>query len=209
MSNEITQSHSGAMVPADTGNQSHVATLSPSQAGRRDLQNSQANISQSVALSAEDQPIAAEFVKAMGNTPREYIDRALRWYAALPAKLDAATERSDEQDLNETRNAMRSEWGHSYIPNLRAIKQLFASLPPGVQQALETAELADGTLLLNTPTGLRWLFDLARRPVSYGSQPHVAADEIAQIENIMRTDRRRYNNDERMQARYRDLVGGR
>jgi len=67
----------------------------------------------------------------------------------------------------------------------------------------------------SSPAALKLLLGLAlmENPagalVPAGAGPSGISDEIAQIEKFMNTNRAAYNKDERMQARYRDLIDAR
>lgn len=165
-----------------------------------------ADLPRDIALGADDREIAASFASAMQGAPREFIHKALRWYQQHATKTDTARTTTDAQDKRQAQAALRAEWGNLYVQNLRAVKQIFANLPIGVQQALESAELDDGTLLLNSEVGLRWLFDLARVPLSAGGS---VAAEMAEIQSLMGKPGSRYwrgPDAERLQARYRQLL---
>jgi hypothetical protein len=112
--------------------------------------------------------------------------------------------RQDEQHRKEIRAQFTKEWGANYGANVRRIRAFVDSLPISVQDVLWDARTADNALALNDPSVLRWLLRLSQPAGSYA--PAGGVDEIKQIEHIMRTDRRRYNRDEEMQQRYRDLI---
>jgi hypothetical protein len=81
-----------------------------------------------------------------------------------------------------------------------------------VQQALENAELDDGTLALNSPAVVVWLAEQGAPAAASRPRRAPAGDvesQIAEIEHVIRTDRRRYNRDENLQARYRTLLSRR
>ncbi|MCC7079468.1 MAG: hypothetical protein IT530_02255 [Burkholderiales bacterium] len=160
----------------------------------------------------EDQPYLAEFGNAMaaaGATQAD-IDALLTAYGKIQqdlARVGAANardaERLDLEDRDRAADAMRAEWGEEYRANIRLINRYLDGLPETEREAIESARLDDGTLALNDPAKLRELAHLAR---GGGKSAKPPAEERAEIERIMREDRTRYNRDERLQARYRDLL---
>ena len=82
---------------------------------------------------------------------------------------------------------------------------------PVASMALSDGE---GRAIMNIPEVLQGLAEVARKlnPVaqlapSTGRTPsETLDDEIAGIEKVMREDRKAYNKDEKMQARYRELL---
>lgn len=165
-------------------------------------------IPRDVALSAADRRIADSFATAMAGAPQQFIDQALRWYASHAAETDTDREHVDLSDKRQAIAAMRAEWGSMYGQNMRALHTYFDALPHGVQQALENAELDDGCLLLNSPVGIRWLFDLARAPML--SAPAMSpADELQRYQQMMADQRSEYwrgSTAARHQARYAYLL---
>jgi hypothetical protein len=85
-----------------------------------------------------------------------------------------------------------------------------------VNDGLLSARGPDGVPTLNNPDVMRWLVSMARElnpaatvvPGS-GNATASVADEIANIEKTMRENRRAYMADEKMQARYRQLLDAR
>ena len=79
------------------------------------------------------------------------------------------------------------------------------------------ARAPDGTLLGNNSNVLRWLADLSREampgaglvPAGTSNPAAAIGGEIDQIERVMRDDPQKYWRDEKMQSRYRDLLGAR
>ena len=159
MTNEITVS--GNASPASVSAPGNVANLGNQPDALAGLP---ADLNR--AFDGADRRVATSFAKAMSGVPPEVIQKALRWYLEHDAEKSEAQDAQDRQDKQEGITAMRREWGQMYVHNMRALRAFFNTLPYGVQQALETAELEDGTLLLNSPVGIGWLFDLARRPTT-------------------------------------------
>lgn len=143
-----------------------------------------------------------------------------RSQAATDARqLDAM----DTRDRNAARVAMQSEWGPQYRENIGLLNRWLDSLPDETRENIEREADENGRLALNNPQRLREFLHLAREKMgpqqstqrTTQSSERTAAKpgdkaaidaEIASIENLMRTNRRAYNRDERIQARYRELL---
>ncbi|MNJ63104.1 hypothetical protein D3C77_589780 [compost metagenome] len=95
-------------------------------------------------------------------------------------------------------------WGSSFNANLRMVDNYYQSLPLREQQALDV--LTDGYIsALNTKEVVLGLY---KQAVGSSSLPTGGAlsTELAEHERIMKFDRKRWNKDERLQARYRELI---
>lgn len=95
-------------------------------------------------------------------------------------------------------------WGQSYQVNIKMVDAYFQSLPLNEQRALDV--YTTGWIkALNTKEIILGLY---KQAIGSGSLPTggAVATEIAQHEHVMRTDRKRWMSDERLQARYRELI---
>jgi len=146
------------------------------------------------------------FADHMGDVPVEFLERAAQWYSKLVADQREGFAYLDAADRNHMQRQMGAEWRNEYQTNVNLICGALDSLPIGVQEAIESARLDDGKMLLNTRVGLMWLLSMARRPrvdVPAGS------DEKTAIEELMRDTSSRYykgTDSAGLQARYRDLI---
>jgi hypothetical protein len=93
------------------------------------------------------------------------------------------------------------------------MKGFIQTIPEEARDLFMNARGNDGNALLNNPAFARWLIATARTinptaTVVPGAGANIAGaidDEIASIEKVMKTDRKAYNSDEKMQKRLRDL----
>jgi len=119
---------------------------------------------------------------------------------------------------------MKEEHGGAFDRYLNGVGALFANAaggadpdnPDGVMARVLAGRTADGKKIGDDPDVMRFLIGLAQelRPVETvieaGSPSGQSIDaEIAEIKEKMRTDRRAYNKDEKLQARYRELIAAR
>lgn len=147
----------------------------------------------------------------LNHTP-DQVNANLNWYFAMARQQEEGIADANLAARNECEAALREEWGAEYRATLNGIASMLDGAPEGVKQSLLAAKGIDGTNLLNQPGVMRWLAELSRElnPVATvvgtgGAQLMGVADEIAQIEGVMREDRAKYNRDERMQERLRRL----
>ena len=166
-----------------------------------------------------DKPVIDAFLASAHslNMPESQVKGTLRWYHGLQEQAAEKREQADTEFLQKAEDALRTEWGNEYRRNINLVKGLVETIPENVREAFVGARLASGEAMINHPDVARWLVSTARtvNPVSTvvpGAGGNVAAaieDEIGQIETTMRTDRKKYNSDDKMQARLRELYNAR
>ncbi len=172
-----------------------------------------------LVLGDADKPIVDDFLKAAHsvNAAPEQVNALLHWYYDTQEKNLAAREEQDNQFLSASEDALRAEWGGEYRTNINAIKGLISTLPESVRDLFSNARLGDGNALINNPDMARWLVHTSRTlnpaatvvPNAGANVAGAIDDEIAGIEKLMRTDRKAYNADQKMQQRLRELYGAR
>ena len=113
-------------------------------------------------------------------------------------------EARDLKDRDGVRETMRGLWGDQYGAERRSINYYLNSLPKEARDSIVNETLPDGRLALNSPERLQELAGKALGPMP--QTPGALASEIASIEDRMRTDRRAYLKDERVQRRYLALL---
>lgn len=166
-----------------------------------------------------DKPIIDGFLQAAhaSNATPDQVNGILHWYYDQQEKAVVAQEEKDAAYLTQSEDALRAEWGGEYRTNVNMIRGLVDTMPAGVKELFVSSRLGDGTALLNHPDMARWLVQTARTvnpmaTVVPGAGANMASaidDEITSIEKTMRTDRKAYNSDLKMQARLRELYDAR
>jgi hypothetical protein len=134
-------------------------------------------------------------------------------------KVEAQGRAARDVELEETgEEALRAEWGGEYKRNITFIHNLLdGAATPAFKEKLLGGRLADGTPVGSDPETLRFLMGLAlvQNPTGtlvpgFNNNPAQGVDEeLAKIDKVMREDRRTYDKDEKMQARYRELLDAR
>jgi hypothetical protein len=127
--------------------------------------------------------------------------------AAAQAEAVAANKQANDDILRE-------EWGPDYRRNVNITDAYLTTLPAEVSAAIVGGMDDKGMPLGANASFIKWLAGeaLDKNPLSTvvpgagANQASAIADEMAAIETRMRTDRSGYNKDEKMQARYRELI---
>lgn len=154
--------------------------------------------------------------KVGGNS--QTASQVVNLYYQEVERAEAARHESDRAAAQAASDALHQEWGAEFRPNMNMIENLLNSAPGGIGDSIKYGRLSDGTPIMSNPDAIRWLNGLAREinpvttllPNSHGGSLADSIDsEIANIEKTMRTDRKAYNADEKMQARLRDLYSAR
>lgn len=139
------------------------------------------------------------------------------------ASIDAYTKISEDarndrlaQDSTAKEKAedeLRAEWGNEFRTNINLITNFLDAAPQGLRDKLLHGRLSDGTPIGSSPEALRFLASLALKENPSGvvvpsgvATESAVEDEITKIEKTMRMNRAEYNRDEKMQARYRELL---
>ena len=148
-------------------------------------------LSQNPAEGSGDMPRTATF----SSDPTDDLSDA-QWALVVKANDDAKT---------RTYTYLQDLWGDSFQSNLRMVDAYFTSLPMREQQALD--QFTTGWIrALNTKEIILGLYQQAIGIHSMPTSGGAVATEIAQCEHVMKVDRKRWLADERLQARYRELL---
>lgn len=177
-------------------------------------------------LGEADKPLVDGFAQAVhktGATPA-FVNAALNWYFAEQERQAADLDQADDDFRRASQQELKDEWGASFNRRANALGSLFQTAPGGhdvenvnsLFSRLMGGRMADGSIIGNDPSMLKWLDSLrneinpAVSVVEDGDQSGMSIDtEIAAIEKRMRDDRRGYFKDETAQNRYRQLLEAR
>jgi hypothetical protein len=170
-----------------------------------------------LVIGEDDKPFVDNFLKAAhaANYTPTQVKEALRFHYANQEAQAEAREQADADVARKVIDELRLEWGGDYRTNMNGISTLLKLAPAGVEEKLKNSRTADGTPVMSDPDTLRFLVGLFRQinPVSSvvpagdeAAMNKSIDDELSQIKDVMRTNRAKYNKDEKMQARYRELI---
>ncbi len=176
-------------------------------------------------LSPLDRPHAAGFLNAAfkAGIPASDVDALIGAYQAFlrnqqkqardrqatavanaqaSARLDSRTakeiEQQDARDKQRCEVAARSAWGHEFGLNVALINDYLDKLPKPEREFFETAEMQDGSLALND-------FDVLQKLLSLASDSGLTR---AELEEMLRTNRRKYLSDPIYAAHLRSFLAG-
>ena len=168
-----------------------------------------------------DKPIVDEYLKeahALNQTP-EQVKSTLSWYFKMQEKQVAEMRAADEDARVKAVATMKEEWGPEFALNKNLVDGLLASAPESIKDQILGARAPDGVPLGFKPDALRWFANLARQtnptativPINGMSQIDTVESEIKKIDAIRnnKDTENQYWKDEKMQARYRELLDAR
>lgn len=148
------------------------------------------------------------------NLSQQHVNAMVDYFYSRAEEQAELVEQGDREAQDKAEDALRAEWGNDYRGNINRIDNLIATAPSEVSEMLLDARLSDGTKLRANPDAMKFLLDMAANmdPITTvtdakGSGKLTAVqDELDSIKEVMRTDRKKYDRDERMQQRYRELL---
>ena len=177
------------------------------------------SLPEGLKISDADKPIVDDYLALAhkSNMSAKEVKDNIQWYYAAQEKQREAIAKRDEEMKASVATELRAEMGVDYKKNLTAAYGLLESAPEGVLQAISESRAPDGSKLGNNPQVIRWLSSLALEvnptaTVTPGSGAGAIANinsEIAEIEQLMKTDRNGYFSNPAKQARYQELVTAR
>ena len=158
-----------------------------------------------------------EAAQSSNQTP-EQVKATVKAWNEISNVMGEQQAEADLKKQKDGEDALRAEWGGEFRRNINLAHSLLdGTANPQMKNAVLNARLPDGTLIGSSPEALKLLVSLALIqnptgvvvPGSEANQMQGIEDEIGKIEKTMRENRQAYNKDEKMQARYRDLLGAR
>lgn len=161
------------------------------------------------AIPPEGQPRESVFgivevSKALDLAPATR-DGARRWFAGEATYSDAELTAKDAAHRSEAEAELRALWKGDYYANLRTISSFLGTLPGGAGDAFHHARGQDGRAFGNDPDTLQRVLGAAKRRGNLDLSADVN-EQIKAIEMHMRTNRRAYDRDALLHARYRELL---
>jgi hypothetical protein len=147
------------------------------------------------------------------NMPADQVNNTVDWFYAKRDQDMELMEQGDKEAQQITEDALRSEWGGEYRAHMNRIEALVDMVPGEGKDLFLDARLPDGTKVRANPDVMKFLLNtaLAVNPATIVPPPggdvvSSIQDEIDQIKEVMRNDRKKYNRDEKMQDRYTQLL---
>lgn len=169
-----------------------------------------------VTIEETDKPLIDMVLKAAHgkNVPPDAVKDIVGVWPQIKKQAEDNLAASDQKFLTESEDTLRGEWGREYRGNINLVHGYLDSvMDQETRQLFLGSRMPDGRPLASSPAVLKGLLGLALKEnparvlVPAGeSQAKGVSDEIANIEKTMRENRTAYNKDEKMQARYRELL---
>ena len=173
------------------------------------------NLPDGLVIGEEDREIMGDFMGVLHhmNVDPKIGHAVINWYNNFAEEQQDILADMDSAQHQETEDALRQQWGGDYRANINLVGSLIDStFGADYKEVILNARDPDGRAIMNIPGVLEGLAELSRKvnPVAQlapvgGDPQQTLNDEISEIEGIMKTDRPRYDKDENMQARLRQL----
>jgi hypothetical protein len=175
------------------------------------------NLPEGLVIGEDDKEIFADFAGAMHemNVEPVVMHKVIDWYNGFAEDQQDAMAELDNGHHQETEDSLRTEWGSDYRANINLVGALIeGTFSEENASAILNARDGDGRAIMNNPGILQGLAQISRQlnpvnqlaPATGRTPDQTLDDEIADIEKLMRDDRDKYNKDEKVQARYRELL---
>lgn len=164
-------------------------------------------------LPDEYKPAVDGFLKAMHdqNAPPALVNQTLNWYIKQEQMAEVQRVEAEKAHRQEAIEKLRTELGPEYKATQGMI-QAWLGRQGEVGNALVNARGPDGRALFNNPDFVLWLNNYIRQTEPSATVIHDTEmagssidDEISKIQDVIRNDPQKYNNDPKMQERLQKL----
>lgn len=171
-------------------------------------------------LGDTDKPIVEHYAQfaLKHDLPQDAVNKNVEWYYSYLENLAEQQAEEDNTFHDKSVDTLKEEWGVAdYQRNINSIGALFSDASEDMTVKVLASRTPDGRLLGDDPEVLKWFAGVAKEakpgatlvPAASGGGIKGVEARIKEIETTMRTDRRSYNQDEAMQAEYRELLDAR
>lgn len=176
-----------------------------------------------LVIGDNDKPLVDVFLQAMHgeNATPAQVKAGVGAYLKIQQDVIQGRAEMDEDHKSEVEEALREEWGGEYKKNTAAITAMLGHADHSVADTILNARGPDGRAIVNNPAVVRFLASQARElgfvggttlPTG-GDRKETVDAEIKQIEATMfnadGSRNKAYWNDDKVQARYRELTDAR
>ena len=170
-----------------------------------------------------DKPVVDSFAAKMHEVgaTQEQMNTALNWYFANQEEAAAKLDEDDENFKAQSLTVLKEELGAAFNRKRNSISSVFVNAVGGTDLENENSvfsrimggRTSDGKVIGNDPDVAKWLMSVAQEvnPVASvvddgGHSGKGVDEELAEIAKFRKDNRRDYFKDEKMQARYRELL---
>lgn len=172
-----------------------------------------------LVIGESDKPFVDEFLQKAHeqNMHPKQVQESLAWYFDKQGQAVAEQETRDQDARIACVDELRNDFGPDYKREVKIAMDLLESAPEGVKDRFLAGRLADGTMIGNDPTVIRWLNTLSRELNPVGTVVPGSGTNAAQaIDTEMATLRKMMGDNKsdywkgpmaaKNQARYKELV---
>lgn len=167
-----------------------------------------------VVLGEADKPVIDNFKQFAleNNLSPDVLNKTLSWYYKNQDAVNQQREMVDASFHDEAKDSLIAEWGlKDYRANLSAMASIRDQMPEGLADRMLAGRTADGRLIGDDPQFLTWFASLSRElnpqatVVAFDSGKTLDS-ELDQIRKFRRENPDKYDQDQSMQARERELL---
>ena len=175
------------------------------------------DLPEGLVIGEADKEIFTDFAGEMHNmhVAPDVMHKVIGWYNKFAENQQDQMAELDAGHHQETEDTMRSDWGTDYRANVNLIgSYVEANFGKEAAESLLGARDPQGRAIMNIPGILEGFSNTARKmnpvgritPVTNQTAIETLNEEIKGIEDLMRTDRPKYNKDQKIQDRYVELL---
>lgn len=209
----------GAMVPtlADDATDDEVKEFRRTNNIPLEVEGYFNDLPEGLVIGERDKDLLTGYAEAMHeiNAPTSHIHKTIEWYNGLEEQMQEAEAQLDADQSREVVDQLRDPeegWGADYRTNMNLVKGLLSGyFGEEATEQLTNGRYQDGRGFFNDINVMKGMAQLARfvndkAPIIADDPDKLQSmhDEIKEIESKMGTQE--YKQDEKMQARYRELV---
>lgn len=178
-----------------------------------------------VVVGEADKPLVADLAENVahkGLWSQQHVNDVVGWYYRVQDAQALKRGEADGAFKSATEDALRTEMGADYRPNINAVQNLIARMPTDIAEPFLTARMPSPTKdepgrtvpLGNHPAVIKWMAALELElnpaakllPSSGGDPAKGVLEEIETIRKFNRENPDAYEADKKMQARYLALI---
>ena len=147
------------------------------------------------------------------NMPNDVVDKMVGFFYETGQQQEGASAEADKARAQAAEDALRGEWGNDYRGHMNRIDALLDMVEEGQGDSILDARMPDGSKIRDSKIAMNFLLEAAlnTNPATTLTADGVGTidtieTELNQIRDVMRTDRKKYDRDEGMQNRFRQLL---
>lgn len=204
-----------AAVPGPEATDEDIATYREANGIPKEVEGYFQDLPEGTVIGEADKEIFEDFFGVLHGkqVKPEVTHEIINWYNDFAESEQAAEQELDATQSTETNDQLREDWGADYRANMNLVQGVIKTFfGKEASEQLLNGRYMDRRAFMNDPQVLQGFMSMARKltPLMQLTQTDADPattlnDEIAEIEKFMKDHRTEYMNDEKKQARLRDL----